>query len=337
MDLYNTTSPKQDSLPKKWSVFLLFYFLISTPVIGITQTAVISFYFDSNKTVPTYYSKIRLAKFKEQLQQDSLQLKAINAFSDTTGTFSVNQKIANERLEYVLRYLELGENNSLQKNVFGAQKQAIDFYILHWRRVDIYFYQKDSENNQDSTDNTSHEPARKIVPQPTNAAVNSTSTEVDHSVKDSLVYQEQNELISIPAPSLTTESNHIQPPENVTSEVENQPLLTIDTTATYILSIHFLGGTDKMTYGSKDEIVRFYTFLAHHQHLKVQIRGHVCCGKNKRISTKRAKAVYRELVTLGIPKKRLKYIGMSNKAPLRYPEKTADDRSKNRRVDVVFI
>jgi len=68
----------------------------------------------------------------------------------------------------------------------------------------------------------------------------------------------------------------------------------------------------------------------------IHIRGHVCCGPNKRISFKRARNVFKHLVREGISRTRISFAGYSDELPLAYPEKTEADEIKNRRVDFVL-
>ncbi len=105
----------------------------------------------------------------------------------------------------------------------------------------------------------------------------------------------------------------------------------------YILNVEFFEGTANLEKKSFKEIQHLADFLTKNGTVNIVIRGHVCCGKNMRISKKRAKSVYKELVRLGISKTRLSYIGMSNSEPLVTPELSDRDRQRNRRVDVKFI
>lgn len=103
-----------------------------------------------------------------------------------------------------------------------------------------------------------------------------------------------------------------------------------------VLNVLFEGGTSKMIKETLFNLDVLYDTLQRNPSLQAHIRGHVCCGKNMRISRKRAKAVYKHLITMGLSEKRLSYKGYSNSLPLVYPEKSDKDRRLNRRVDVVF-
>jgi hypothetical protein len=105
----------------------------------------------------------------------------------------------------------------------------------------------------------------------------------------------------------------------------------------YLLNIKFIEGKSKIQEDSYPEIDRLFKYLKENPNLTLVIRGHVCCGNNDRISKNRAKAVYRILDRKGIARNRMQYIGMSNRDPLVFPEKSNADRQKNRRVDVKLM
>ena len=66
------------------------------------------------------------------------------------------------------------------------------------------------------------------------------------------------------------------------------------------------------------------------------VRGHFFCADNLKLSKKRAKYVYQELIKRGINQDRLRYQGFSNTLLLVNPERTEADRTKNKRVDIIF-
>jgi outer membrane protein OmpA-like peptidoglycan-associated protein len=113
-------------------------------------------------------------------------------------------------------------------------------------------------------------------------------------------------------------------------------LASLDNATPYVLNVEFFEGTANLDGKSLKEIQNLADFLKRNANASILIRGHVCCGKNMRMSKKRAKTVYKELIKLGISKTRLDYIGMSNKEPLVTPELSDSDRQRNRRVDIKF-
>ena len=79
-----------------------------------------------------------------------------------------------------------------------------------------------------------------------------------------------------------------------------------------------------------------FNFLNQNKQIHAFIRGHVCCGNDLKLSKKRAKYVYSQLISRGISSDRLRYQGFSNTLLLVSPEKNDIDRAKNRRVDIIF-
>lgn len=104
-----------------------------------------------------------------------------------------------------------------------------------------------------------------------------------------------------------------------------------------VLPILFAERKTKITLDSELYLRSLYDTLIANPELSLHIRGHVCCSNKMNASKRRAKTVYRYLLTQGIDKKRLTFNGYSNTIPLVYPERTLKDRSANRRVDAIFI
>lgn len=134
----------------------------------------------------------------------------------------------------------------------------------------------------------------------------------------------------------TTELNLSEIKPQVLDTNHKEILTSLDNATPYILNVEFFEGTADLDEKSLKEIRNLADFLKRNANASILIRGHVCCGKNMRMSKKRAKTVYQELIRLGISKSRLDYIGMSNKEPLITPELNDIDRQKNRRVDIKF-
>jgi outer membrane protein OmpA-like peptidoglycan-associated protein len=82
--------------------------------------------------------------------------------------------------------------------------------------------------------------------------------------------------------------------------------------------------------------------------LEIEIRGHICCKLHSEdgmdidtrtysLSLNRAKHIRDQLVEAGISTERMKYIGFAGTKPLIEPELTADDRNRNRRVEIKIL
>ncbi len=104
----------------------------------------------------------------------------------------------------------------------------------------------------------------------------------------------------------------------------------------YPLVLFYEGSNCKIDSNYRYVLQDMIRYLKENKEVHVLIRGHVCCGPDKKLSTKRAKKAYRYLKKNGISTDRLSYKGVSNDFPLRFPEKTEEDEAMNRRVDFVL-
>ena len=103
-----------------------------------------------------------------------------------------------------------------------------------------------------------------------------------------------------------------------------------------IVQLFFKGNSTDVRYESFTELQRIAMVFHENPQLKAEIRGHVCCGNNIILSRKRAREIYLYLIKNGVDKSRLSFRGYGNKAPLVTPELSDQDRSLNRRIEVVF-
>ena len=256
--------------------------------LGNAQTSVKSFYFESSFSIPTEYSQKQLELFKQKLDKKEIIIDKVYAFTDSAGSIRYNDSLAKRRLEYVVYALDLKNSNTIPKVAQGLNRIDYTHTVLNWRRVDVYYQEivtpEEQEQQMDSLD-TKYSASRPQL--------------IDTKHQD--IYE------------------------------------SADNSTPYILNVEFFEGTANLEKKSHKEIQHLADFLTKNGSVNIVIRGHVCCGKNMRISKKRAKSVYQELVHLGISKKRLSYIGMSNSEPIVTPELNDRDRQRNRRVDVQFI
>ncbi len=84
-----------------------------------------------------------------------------------------------------------------------------------------------------------------------------------------------------------------------------------------------------------ERIQKFADFLKQHPEVKAEIQGHTdnkgSAAYNKKLSEKRAKAVYETLIKLGVSKEQLSYKGYGEENPIASND-TEEGRAKNRRV-----
>ena len=112
-------------------------------------------------------------------------------------------------------------------------------------------------------------------------------------------------------------------------------------------NILFEPSTDKILDQSLPELEMLLKFLTDNPTVRIQIEGHICCMAmlsitdepygSSTLSESRAKAVYNYLLSKGIAKNRLQYVGLGNTMPLVKPERNQEDQMKNRRVTIRIL
>jgi outer membrane protein OmpA-like peptidoglycan-associated protein len=268
---------------------LTFYISLIFPFLFFGQTKIKSFYFDTDQSVPTEYSKNQLLIFKRSFDNKEFKILEIYSYTDSIGSVQYNDTLAKKRLKYVTNFLEVESNSTVLMKPYGLDRKYDVTNYKSWRRVDIYYsYEiKTMDSAAISSD-----------------PVDTAATKIkDEGINENIELQDEEMDFSVP----------------------------------YILNIEFIEGTARIEKESYPELSKMVDYLNSNPSVKILIRGHVCCGNNLRISKNRARAIYRKLIKMGISDERLDYIGISNKEPLVFPEKTNADRQRNRRVDIKFI
>jgi len=112
--------------------------------------------------------------------------------------------------------------------------------------------------------------------------------------------------------------------------------------------LQFYGGTHRLLPRSLPLLDTLVKILKLHPTLKISIQGHVCCTLNgddgedlethtADLSWNRAKEVYNYLIKNQINFRRLNYLGLGGKNHLIDPEITEENRTLNRRVEIVVV
>lgn len=109
-----------------------------------------------------------------------------------------------------------------------------------------------------------------------------------------------------------------------------------DSSFVYPRVIRYIGSSTEIDGNYRYMMEDLVKFLNTYEDFHIHIRGHVCCGPAERVSTKRAKTVYKFLLQAGIDKERMSFKGYSDEIPAVWPEKTEEDAAANRRVDFVI-
>lgn len=146
----------------------------------------------------------------------------------------------------------------------------------------------------------------------------------------------QEEIDKIVVKDRTT-SKKPGPPKNFGQRLSEIDVKTLDKSVVLVvMNIQFEGDKPIMTAEATKEMNDLIKFMDTNKQVNAFIRGHVCCGDEMKLSRKRAKHVYTQLIKNGISEDRLRYEGFSNSLLLISPERNEADRARNRRVDIIF-
>jgi outer membrane protein OmpA-like peptidoglycan-associated protein len=137
------------------------------------------------------------------------------------------------------------------------------------------------------------------------------------------------------------------PVKTLAEEIED----TSTTTGKNIVlnNMNFYGGTHIIIPESVPILLELVQVMKKNPKLEIAVEGHICCQEGNadgldmgtrtlNLSENRAKEICYYLSKKGIASARLKYKGYGHSIPLHpYPEKTEDERVKNRRVEIKIL
>jgi len=147
------------------------------------------------------------------------------------------------------------------------------------------------------------------------------------------------------------------PPLNRNAEIKRKPeknLATLDPAKLQVgetiplNNIFFAPGSNGMLRKSEPALDELYKFMTNNPDIYIEIQGHICCldpadgtdepdGLGGNRSEGRAKNIYIYLISKGLDKNRMRYVGLGNKKPAVFPEKTEFDRELNRRSTIMIL
>lgn len=113
-------------------------------------------------------------------------------------------------------------------------------------------------------------------------------------------------------------------------------------------NVNFIGGRHFWLPKGNKVLIRLADILKNNPSLEVELQGHICCDydnfdgedldlKTFNLSFTRANAIKEFLELQGIHPSRITASGQGHLNPVVYPERTEDDFSKNRRVEIVLL
>jgi len=118
-------------------------------------------------------------------------------------------------------------------------------------------------------------------------------------------------------------------------EIDDNPFK--DAPLTFPIVIHYENVSANISHVSRLRLKVLAEYLQENPKYSILIEGHVCCGPAERLSTKRARAVYKHLLKLEVNREQMSYIGKSFSEPIVKVEKTEQDKERNRRVEIELI
>lgn len=118
-------------------------------------------------------------------------------------------------------------------------------------------------------------------------------------------------------------------------EIEDNPFK--DAPLTFPIVIHYENVSANISHVSRLRLKVLAEYLQENPNFSIVIEGHVCCGPADRLSTKRARAVYKHLLKLEVNREQMSYIGKSFSEPIVKVEKNEQDKERNRRVEIELI
>lgn len=104
--------------------------------------------------------------------------------------------------------------------------------------------------------------------------------------------------------------------------------------------VYFATGKSEVLQQSYNELMRLKTLLEEHPGMKIELRGHTdgqgTIDYNQKLSERRAEAVAQFLMSMGIDKRRLTWVGLGKSEPIS-DNNTDEGRQKNRRVEYKVV
>ena len=324
-----------------------------------------SFYYDVNNYSLTPESMLLLAEFVEEIKLSPIEIVEIIGYVEKHGSETYNKIKSKRRMNTLKGVIDSAivihqykpENIDYPPSFLYSYSDG-----YNWRRVDITF-RKITERlsliipNNQNINNTIQirdkiKETDKIIEEIEIEKLNKDIIILDTTQKDLNLYlkpdetgkistigksQEDIDKMVIREKSRESNGNRKTIHPEVGVRLSKIDVSNMENTIVLInLNIQFIGDVPIINSSSISEMNELVRFLQINNSIDAFIRGHVCCGDEMPLSKKRAKTVYLELIRRGINPERLRYQGFSNTIPAVYPEKTDLDRSKNRRVDVMF-
>ena len=288
--------------------FLLLLFLFSiTSVIAQEQ---FSIYFESNRYEFTPSESKRLNQWMSN--NPLIKVLGIHGFCDEDGTSGFNDTLAKKRINFVFNVIK-------DKVNIREDFKTRSFGELH-----------------------------------SNSKIKAENRKVTLFYIESKDFNRENEILGIKEEIVVLPKEPIQYPDKLVFDNPD------GTQSEYKLDVDFMEKMSKASIGeklklenlnfqintfivvpnSKGKMYELLVVMQKNPNLKIEIQGHLCCMPIDRLdlSTQRAKAINNFLVANGINENRLTFKGFGSSKPIyALPEKDENQRSANRRVEIMIV
>jgi len=271
-----------------------------------------SVYFDSNKYE---LKKTESDKLQAWITANATsKILAINGYTDEDGTTGLNDTLAQRRVSQVFGIIKgkVLTRSDFKIRSFGELHKHSPIKAQN-RKVTIYFLEQKDLSKENEILGIKEEVKQVAKTTKTTAVRGKIKVKGRDGKEEDMVLDEvfMKKL----------------------SEAKAGEKLRID-------NLNFYENTFGIMPDSRPRLYELLEVMNANPNLKIKLQGHVCCMKADRqdLSTKRAKAVMMFLNQNGVDKSRLSFEGFGVSQPLyTIPEKTADEREANRRVEVLIV
>ena len=269
-----------------------------------------SVYFDTNKADLTPKEQARLTEWIAANPKS--KILAINGYTDEDGTVIHNDDLSNQRVDHIFKKVKGRVNirEDFYTRSFGELHKQSSVKAEN-RKATIYFLQEKDLAKE-------------------NEILGIKDVPVANKVKPKVVYPGKI-MVRTPAGEQEMKLDTVFMQKVGTAKAGDK---------VRIPNLDFVENSFGVMQDSRPRLYELLEVMKANPKLKIKLQGHVCCMTKDRqdLSTQRAKAVMMFLNQSGIEKSRLSFEGFGVSQPLyTIPEKTADEREANRRVEVLIV
>jgi outer membrane protein OmpA-like peptidoglycan-associated protein len=244
------------------------------------------------------------------VSKPNLYSASIFGHTDQLGSNGYNKRLSEQRANMVRDYL-------ISKGVDAKKIRIVTGYgeerLMH-----------------DQLDEVSRQANRRVV----------IIAQYEEFAKDSSVMEAPKKDVPVVTPQNTTPKENLLEKVTDTATKQGQNIV--------LRNINFHGGRHLFLQEAYPPLLELLNVMTTIPTLEIEIQGHICCAEGDRdgidndtgepfLSYNRARAVYDYLVKNGIERKRMSFRGFGHKFPIIQYERTEEERTTNRRVEIKIL